>query len=270
MICCLPRRIEGIKLLSSELNAAVHAARLAGEALRSMLGNISEIHYKGPIDLVTEADRRAEALIFDSLHSAFPHYGFMGEEGSQASNPAGVRWIVDPLDGTTNFSHSYPLFCVSIALEAAGEIQVGVVYNPLLDELFTAEKGGGAYLNHRRLGVSSVDRLEQALVASGFPYDVWDTPHSNLPQWAAMVTRVLSPRCDGSAALDLCHLAAGRLDAYWELDLEAWDMAAGALIVSEAGGKLSKIDGSPFDVHGRQMLASNGRLHAAMLDLIRS
>jgi myo-inositol-1(or 4)-monophosphatase len=260
--------MNGLSNPSPELQTAIQVARQAGAMLRAMLGKV-RIHHKGLTDLVTEADQRSEAMIFDHLKAAFPDYGYTGEEGAQADGAGKLHWYVDPLDGTTNYAHSYPFFCVSIGLVKEAEMQLGVVYNPVLDELFYAEIGQGAFLNDRRLQVSGTATLDQALVASGFPYDVWDSKRSNLTQWAAITRRVRSIRCDGSAALDLCHVAAGRLDAYWELHLQTYDMAAGALILREAGGRISKIDGGDFDIHGQQILASNAKLHQEMVDAIK-
>ena len=202
------------------------------------------------------------------LKHEFPDYDLLGEESSKAIRSEGPIWIIDPLDGTTNYARDYPLFAVSIALEKNAEVVAGVVYNPLLDELFVAEKGGGATLNGEPIHVTQTQELGKALLASGFPYDVWSNPANNCEEWTRFIRRTMSVRCDGSAALDLCHVAAGRLDGYWELDVQAWDMAAGALMVKEAGGKISLTSGAPFNLYQRNILASNGHLHEAMLEVL--
>jgi myo-inositol-1(or 4)-monophosphatase len=252
----------------SEINTAIIAARRAGQLLRDHYNKPHQVSYKGVIDLVTEMDKQSERLATDILRKAFPEYGILGEEGSNSPGPYTCRWIIDPLDGTTNYTYSYPLFGVSIALEKQGEITLGVVYNPILDELFTAEKGGGAYLNGTTIHVTSTNEMGKSLLASGFPYDVWSGPVNNCCEWERYIKITLSLRCDGSAALDLCHTACGRLDGYWELDLEPWDIAAGALIVQEAGGLVTQVNGKPFSHLQRSILASNGHLHQAMLDVL--
>ncbi len=253
----------------SEINTAIEAARRAGQVLRDHYNKPHQVSYKGIIDLVTEMDRESERLVTEMLHKAFPEYGILGEEGSKSTDPYTCRWIIDPLDGTTNYTYSYPLFGVSIALEKQGEVVLGVVYNPILNELFTAEKGKGAYLNEQPIHVTDTTELGKSLVATGFPYDAWSNSVNNCAELARFVKSTISVRSDGSAALDLCHIACGRLDGYWELDLEPWDMAAGALIVQEAGGEVTQTDGKPFSHLQRSVLASNGCLHQAMVDVLR-
>jgi myo-inositol-1(or 4)-monophosphatase len=214
----------------SEINIAIEAARVAGNALRDHYNQPHQVSYKGIIDLVTEMDRESERLVTEMLRKAFPEYGILGEEGSKSVEPYACRWIIDPLDGTTNYTYSYPLFGVSIALEKQGEITLGVVYNPILDELFTAEKGSGAYLNGKPIHVTDTKELGKSLLATGFPYDSWTNPRNNCREWAHFIKTAISVRCDGSAALDLCHVACGRLDGYWELDLEPceyWTSSSG-------------------------------------------
>jgi myo-inositol-1(or 4)-monophosphatase len=253
----------------SEISIAIEAARCAGNALHNHYNKPHQVSYKGIIDLVTEMDKESERLVTEILCRTFPEYGVLGEEGSKSTVPYTCRWIIDPLDGTTNYAYSYPLFGVSIALEKHGEITLGVVYNPILNELFTAEKGGGAYLNGIPIQVTDTNELGKSLLASGFPYDAWSNQRNNCNRWEQFIKTTISVRCDGSAALDLCHLACGRLDGYWELDLEPWDMAAGALIVQEAGGLVTQADGKPFSHLKRNLLASNGHLHQAMLDVLK-
>ncbi len=254
----------------SEINIAIDAARSAGALLVRQFNEPHQVSFKGRIDLVTEMDCQSEQLIVEMLRKAYPEYGILGEEGTRSTTQHAYRWIIDPLDGTTNYSYSYPLFGVSIALEVHGEITLGVVYNPLLDELFTAEKSQGAYMNGRPIRVSDATRLGKSMLASGFPYDVLTTKRSNCHEWERLIKSTISVRCDGVASLDLCHTACGRLDGYWELDLEPWDMAAGALIVQEAGGMVTCVDGKPFSHLQRSVLASNGHLHQALLNEIKA
>ncbi len=253
----------------SELNIAIEAARRAGQALRDHYNKPHQVTFKGVIDIVTEMDRLSESLVTGMLRDAFPEYGILGEEGSKSTEPYSCRWIIDPLDGTTNYTYSYPLFGVSIALEKQGEITLGVIYNPVLNELFSAEKGKGATLNGVSTHVTDTPLLAKSLVATGFPYDAWTTPANNCAELERFVKSVISLRADGSAALDLCHIACGRLDGYWELDLEPWDMAAGALIVQEAGGMVTQVNGAPFSHLQRSVLASNGLVHQEMVKKLR-
>lgn len=256
-------------MLTKEKQAAVAAARAAGRVIVERFHQPREIQFKGPANPVTEVDLLSEGLIVEHLQSAFPQYGIVSEEGHQVEAGGKARWLIDPLDGTTNYAHGYPLFAVSIALEQAGETVLGVVYQPLLDELFCAVSGQGATLNDAPMQVSTTTELTQALVGSGFPYDAWTNPVNNTSEWQRMIQRVVSARCDGVAALDLCFVAAGRLDAFWELDLEPWDMAAGALICREAGGQITLPDGAPFTPYRRGVAASNGHLHEALLAVLR-
>lgn len=254
--------------MTSELQAAVTAARAAGQLLCERLDTAYQVRHKGPTDLVTEIDHQAQALIASTLGEAFPSYGLLGEEGGEIIVSDGPRWIVDPLDGTVNYIRAYPFFAVSIALERDGGLVVGVVYNPVLDELFVAEKGKGATLNGNPIHVSAATRLEESVLASGFPYGVWTSDDDNSREWRRFLKRALSMRCDASASIDLCHVAMGRLDGHWEQELGPWDMAAGALIVQEAGGQVTQVTGEPFSPYGRGILASNGHLHAEMLAVL--
>ncbi len=252
----------------AELVLAIQAARAAGELLGEQFRKPHQIRYKGAANLVTEMDQQAEELIRDLLSRARPDVPILGEEGGGERGGDGLRWVVDPLDGTTNYAHGYPFFAVSIALAQDTEVVVGAVYNPVLDELFAARQGGGATLNGQPIQVSQTETLERSLLASGFPYDAWTSPRDNGAEWRRFLKRVVSLRSDGAAALDLCHVAAGRIDGYWELVLEPWDMAAGALVVMEAGGQVTQVDGSPFRLAGPSVLASNGRLHPAMVAVL--
>lgn len=256
-------------MMKEFLEAAVAAARAAGALLREHVDGARQIDYKGEINLVTEMDRRSEQIVVRSLHAAFPDHGFLAEEGTSIENDSPFRWIIDPLDGTTNYAHGYPNFSVSIALEREGELMVGVVYDPMRDELFTAAKGGGAQLNGRPLRVSTAQTLIRSLLATGFPYDRATSEKNNLNYFHALLMASQEVRRCGSAALDLCSVAAGRLDGYWELKLHPWDVAAGTLIVREAGGMVSDLSGTRFSIHDREILASNGRIHAMMIEVLR-
>ncbi len=256
--------------LAHELEVACGAARAAGDLLRERFGSRLEIRYKGPTDLATEMDVRSERLLRELLGAAFPEYGFAGEELGGKCGPGAPCWLVDPLDGTTNYAHGYPIFAVSVALERDGQVVLGVVYHPTRDELFAATRSGGATLNGRPIAVSEIADLSRSLLGSGFPYYAWHRDDDNCRQWRSLLKRVTSLRADGSAALDFCHVAAGRLDGFWELDLEAHDMAAGALIVKEAGGAVTSMDGRPLDIRGRGVVASNGRLHDDLVKALQA
>lgn len=230
-----------------------------------------EVRYKGHVNPVTEADHAAEACIVSLLREAFPDHGIVAEEGSQHGPEARLRWYVDPLDGTTNFAHRLPWFGVSVALAEGDGVLAGVVYHPVLDEMFVAERGHGAWAVRgavvERLHVSHTGSLRHALVATGTPTDIGITGN-NLPQITAILKVTEDVRQMGSAALNLCSVAAGRLDAFWEPDLNPWDVAAGALMVLEAGGTITGMDGSPYVAHTRSPLATNGLLHQQMLALL--
>ena len=249
------------------LEVAVQAARAAGTVIRSSFEGPVEIRRKGVVDLVTQVDTACEELIRKVLLGAFPHDGFFGEEGGVTAE-ASRMWIVDPLDGTTNFAHGYPVVCVSIALEVNGVVELGVVYDPLRDELFTASRGAGAYRNGQRIFVSDRATLEEALLVTGFPYNYRKDPELIRALFRAFSLKARGMRRDGAAALDLAYLACGRFDAFYELGLQPWDMAAGALIVTEAGGMLTDFAGRPLDIRKPSMVASNVRLHKQMLDVI--
>jgi myo-inositol-1(or 4)-monophosphatase len=247
-------------------DAAVAIAREAGAILADGYGRTHTAERKGAIDLVTEYDRRSEALILARVRERFPGHGVLAEESGAraASGGDGVRWVIDPLDGTTNFAHNYPFFGVSIGVEVAGRVVAGAIHDPVRDELFAAALGDGATLNGAPIRVSTVDRLVDGLIVTGFPYDVREHPDRHLGPFRAFLTRAQAIRRDGSAALNFCYLAMGRFDGFWELRLSPWDVAAGALIVTEAGGRVTRWDGSPFSIEGYELLASNGALHEEM------
>ena len=238
-------------------------AREAGSLLMSHFGKVA-IEYKGDVDLVTVADRSSEALIVGRIRKEWPQHDLMGEEGSRQETGSDFRWYVDPLDGTTNFAHGYPVFCVSIALEYKGERIAGVIYDPTRDEMFAAEKGSGSRLNGRPIYVSRTRRLAEALVATGFPSHKRHK-NPNIHFYHQITLRSHGVRRAGSAALDLCCVACGRYDAFWEFNLNPWDTAAGVLLVEEAGGKVTNFSGGPFEISSREVLASNVLLHDELL-----
>jgi myo-inositol-1(or 4)-monophosphatase len=250
------------------MKLASEAARQAGKVLREGLGKRKRIEYKGEINLVTEIDRRAERVITKLISARYPEHAILAEEGEGKKGRTGYKWIIDPLDGTTNYAHGYPCFCSSIALEQEGEVILGVVYDPLRDELFSAEKAKGAYLNGKRISVSSTGRLIRSLLATGFTYDI-KRDQRNLKHFRNFILSSQAIRRDGSAALDLCYLGAGRFDGFWEMKLSAWDVAAGALIVGEAGGKVTDFRGGKFSIYSREILASNGRIHQEMIRILQ-
>ena len=251
------------------LDTAVQAALSAGKLLKDALGKEFGIEFKGEIDIVTELDRAAECEIISIIESSYPTHGILTEESSERKAKSGYRWIIDPLDGTTNFSHAFPVFCVSIALEIDGIIALGVVYDPTRDELFTATLGGKAYLNGELIEVSKVEELNTSLLATGFPYDIRTSKENNLDHFASFAVRVQAIRRAGSAALDLCYVACGRYDGFWELKLKPWDIAAGILIVTEAGGRVSDFTGAAVEgIENKRLLASNGHLHEAMSEVL--
>ena len=256
--------------LNAERELTIELARAAGDLLRSALLGTRRIAYKGsPTNIVTEMDARAEALIVDRLLAAFPDDAILAEERGARAGRSGRRWIIDPLDGTTNYAHGLPIYGVSIALEVGGRVQLGVVYDPSQRELFVAERGAGAFCNDARLTVSAATTLDASLLATGFPYDIRVKDDNNLREYAAFAVRTRGVRRLGSAVLYLAGVAAGRFDGYWELRLGPWDVAAGGLMVEEAGGRLTAITGGPLDLEAPTVIASNGRIHDAILAVLR-
>ncbi len=249
---------------------ALRIATQAGAVLRKNYGKTQNIHFKGEIDLVTDVDRESERMIMGFIRERYPDHSILSEESEPLKRDSAWRWIIDPLDGTTNYAHGYPFFSVSIAVEREGEILVGVVYDPLREEMFSALKGEGAYLNGRRIAVSRIDNLRRALLATGFPYDINRSDETNIDYFEAYARSAQAIRRDGSAALDLCYLACGRFDGFWELKLKPWDTAAGYLIVEEAGGKVTGLSGEPYSVYDGNVLGSNGLLHEQMIQVAGS
>ena len=252
------------------MKVAVDAARQAGALLKDNWQKAKTIEIKTDIvDLVTNVDKASDALITEILRSRFPDHQIIAEESAVSGKPSAYRWYIDPIDGTTNFAHAFPHFAVSIGLMHESQIIVGVVYDPIKDELFCAMRGNGATLNNHPIHVSPTPTLDQSLVLTGFPYDRRKRSEYYLRFYQAFMMRTQGVRRVGSASLDLCYVACGRADAFWEWRLHPWDTAAGSLIVEEAGGKMSSFTGQPFDITGEQTLASNGWLHQEMLDVLR-
>jgi myo-inositol-1(or 4)-monophosphatase len=254
-------------VLAFERVAHAAAAR-AGRLLRARYGERQEISFKSDVDLVTAADREAEQVIVEAIAAAFPDHGIVAEESAARPGRDGHRWYIDPLDGTTNFAHAYPQFAVSIALAHGDDLLVGVVHDPMRDETFAAVRGGGARLNGAPIAVSETDRLEHALLGTGFPYDRRQHTEFYLAFFAEGMRRAQGVRRAGSAALDLCYIACGRLDAFWEWKLRPWDTAAGRLIVEEAGGRVTDFTGRPHQLAGPETAASNTRLHGELLEML--
>jgi myo-inositol-1(or 4)-monophosphatase len=253
------------------LNFAVQIAHDAGLILTERMGRKSlQVTNKGIIDLVTEADLAAERFIIERIQSHYPRHAILAEESGatvSVERSSEYKWIIDPLDGTTNYAHGYPCFCVSIALERASEVILGVIYDPVRDEMFAAAKGEGATLNGRRIHVSEVEDLGRAMVCTGFPYDVRDRGDF-AHHFAQFIMHAQAIRRDGSAALDLAYVACGRFDGFFEEGLRPWDVAAGVLLVEEAGGRLSHFNGQPFNIYTPPILASNGLVHEQMMNVL--
>jgi len=253
-------RTELIELTRFAKDLAVRA----GGILRRGFAHSHRVVYKGRIDPVTEIDLKSEQYIIRTITKRYPHHSFLAEEGTGAGVVSEYRWVIDPLDGTVNFAHGFPVYCVSIALEYLGEVVLGAVYDPERSELFWGAKGGKAYLKDRPIAVSREKRLERALLATGFAYDIGHAKRNNLGLFARMAKKAQGVRRPGSAALDLCWLACGRIDGFWELKLHPWDTAAACLFVESAGGRISRLDGRPFAITDPDLLASNRHLHRSM------
>ena len=251
------------------LITAIEAVVRAGDAMMARFGGDVRVDKKGIIDLVTEVDVAIEEMFRALISERFPDHAVLAEElgGSQAV-PSGPCWVFDPIDGTTNFAHGLPIFCASLALEIDGVAEVAAVYDPTRKELFTAEREGGAFLNGRPIRVSAASDLVNAMLVTGFPYDVHERVEEIVGLFGAFVGRARAVRRLGSAAIDLCYVAAGRMDGFWESDLKPWDIAGGALIVAEAGGSVTDMAGAPFGSRAGHVLATNGLLHDAMLEVI--
>ena len=252
------------------LPEVISLARQAGEILRSSFGQHLPVTYKGVIDLVTEADHRSEAYLLGEVQRHFPGHKMVAEESGESPGSDEQVWYIDPLDGTVNYAHGLPIFSVSIAFAEAGQIQLGVVFDPMRDECFSAERGQGAWLTGQSLQVSETTELDKSLLVTGFPYDIRTNPQNNLDKFARFAIAAQAVRRLGSAALDLCYVAAGRFDGYWEISLKAWDVAAGALIADQAGAVVTNLaGGSDYISSPQSVLAANPRLHPQMLRMLK-
>ncbi len=252
------------------LNIAIEAAKEAGKFLKYSVGRVKNIEVKQGEErnLVSEIDKGSEARIIGMIKRHYPHHAILAEESGASDTSSDYKWVIDPLDGTTNFLHGLPIFSVTIGIEYKGEIVAGVVYDPNLGELFTAEKGSGAYLNGKRMKVTSSSALIDSLLVTGFPYDIAQNPDNAIGHFVNFLTEARGVRRLGSAAIDLSYVAAGRFDGFWEVNLNPWDMAAGILFVREAGGRVTDFDGQVSSIYKKQVLASNGIIHDAMLHIL--
>ena len=258
------------------LDFAIELARAAGDVLNHYMDREKHVELKGRANLVTIADKESEALIIRRILERYPTHTILAEESGESGVPTreggeagpGGKWIIDPLDGTTNFAHGYPFFSVSIAFEQAGTVLCGAVYDPCRDELFSAARGLGSFVNGRRLQVSHIDRLGGSLILTGFPYGVREKMKAAMGQFEAFMFESQAVRRGGSAALDLCYAAIGRCEGFWEMDLHPWDTAAGLVILEEAGGRVTDFAGNPFSIYGKQIVASNGKIHDEMVAVL--
>lgn len=253
------------------LNAAVEAARLAGKFLKQNIGKVREVERKlgQEKNLVTEFDRRSEEIIIEVLKRHHPTHDILAEEsGSTSGRSSPYKWVIDPLDGTTNYTHGFPVYCVSIGLEHNGIMECGVIYDPNFDELFTAERGKGAFLNGRRITVSDTEALSSSLLVTGFPYNISENPDHAIERFVSFLVKAQAVRRMGSAAIDLAYVAAGRYDGFWEVALNPWDVAAGILLVEEAGGMVTTFAGKPFSIYDKDILATNKLIQKEMAEIL--
>ncbi len=248
---------------------ALAAAREAGRIQMEHLGHSHSVEYKGDIDPVTAVDRLCEKAVVRMISDAFPDHDILTEESPFEAKGSAWRWIIDPIDGTSNYFHGFPFFCISIALEIEGKVRLGIVHVPVLNETFLAEKGKGAFLNGNRISVSRNGDLNRSFLCTGFPYDVREHPDHYLSYFREFLIKCFAIRRPGSAAIDLSYLAAGRFDGFWELKLHPWDVAAASLMITEAGGKVTDLQGRPFSIYSEEILASNGLIHEQMLEIMR-
>jgi myo-inositol-1(or 4)-monophosphatase len=250
------------------LEVAEKTAREAGVILLENLGKVKEIEFKAKNSLVTEVDKLSEEIIISNIRSSFPEHAIFAEESGRDSSESEHVWLIDPIDGTTNYAHAYPFFSISIALEINGEVEVGLVYDPVKDEMFTAEKGKGAFLNGESISVSKSHAIEHSHVCTGFMHEVEWMVEANIKHFGNFIRRARAVRRDGSAALDLCYVACGRFDGFWELGLNPWDTAAAVLILKEAGGQVSTFTGDEYSIYEKEILASNSIVHEQMIEIL--
>jgi len=243
-------------------------AKEAGEIQRRHLGRTTRIEHKGAVDLVTQVDHLCEEVIIGRILERFPDHHIVAEESGRPKAGGAFQWYIDPLDGTTNYVHGYPCFSVSIGLEVEGEVVLGVVYDPTRDEVFCAIEGGGVLLNGRRISVSRTQDLDRSLLATGFPYDIRESQENNIDHFSRFALVSQGVRRDGSAALDLCYVAMGRYDGFWEMKLHPWDLAAGSIMVREAGGRVSDFGNGEFNIDSGEILATNGLIHGQMVSVL--
>ncbi len=255
-------------MIKDFVEIAKKAALISGEIQMEHLHQEKQVEMKGEINLVTHVDKLCEKEIVNLIQGQYANHDILAEEGSGFRRDSEYKWVIDPLDGTTNYAHGYPLFCTSIALEYKGDVIVGVVYEPNLKQLFVAEKGAGAYLNGKKISVSSSAHLKQSLLASGFAYNVAEVKNNNLNHFHNFILNARAVRRDGVAAVDLCYVAMGRFDGFWELNLFPWDVAAGFLMVQEAGGIVTDFSGKPFSIYMKEILASNAKIHSSMIKVL--
>ena len=250
------------------IKIAEQAAREAGNIHLENLGKVKEIEFKAKNSLVTEVDKLSEELIIGIIKESFPSHDIFAEESGRHTSGSEFLWLIDPLDGTTNYAHAYPFFSVSIALEVNGVLETGLVYDPVKDEMFTAERGKGAFLNGKPIRVSKKARVDESHLCTGFVHENEQMVEENLRHFANFIRQARAVRRDGSAALDLCYAACGRFDGFWELGLNPWDTAAGVLILEEAGGKVSSFSGSKYSIYVKEILTSNGNIHDEMIEIL--
>ncbi|UCF70038.1 MAG: inositol monophosphatase [candidate division WOR-3 bacterium] len=257
------------RALTSTLRFTADLAKSVGDRIAKNAVRQIRVSFKGEVDLVTQFDKQAQDLIVNAMTEEYPEYGVLSEENVSTGKGRPVRWIVDPLDGTTNFAHGLPIWAISIALEVEKAVVLGVVYDPTRKEIFTAIINRGARLNGRRIYVSTTRKIGHSLLVTGFPYDIRRTKNNNLRQFGAFAVRARAVRRLGSAALDLCYTACGRFDGYWELKLSPWDQAAGSLILREAGGRVTDFAGRKFSIYGDEVLGTNGLIHGQMMSVLK-
>lgn len=252
------------------IQVAADAAQAAGKYILKKIGNFGKISYKGSINLVTEVDKKSEEIIVSRIRKEFPSHGILAEERGSEDRGNRYKWIIDPLDGTTNYAHSFPFFCVSVGLEKNDEVIAGVAYDPVREELFSSQKGKGAYLNRKRIRVSKISDLSRALLVTGFAYNIREAKYTNVENFRKFLLASQAVRRTGSAAIDLCYVACGRFDGFWEVGLNPWDTAAASLIAEEAGAKITDFKGKPYSIYEKQILASNGKVHGQMLKILKN